>query len=108
MACWLDKEHTCVDSVVDNIHAVDLVLCIKIRVKARFDILDDGMPGISVVDKIAKARSIDHSQAKTNTILFDVCTYGFDLDCFWHEFIGGPFSLLRRIEGGIEKRVDKS
>ena len=108
MACWLDKEHTCVDSVVDNIHAVDLVFCIKIRVKARFNILDNGMPGISVVDKIAKARSIDHGQAKTNTILFDVCAYRFDLDCFWHELIGGSFSLLWGIEGGIEQRIDKS
>lgn len=95
------------DPVIDNIHTVNLVFSVKVRVKARFNVLDDGMPGVGVIDKVAKAGSIYNGQAKTNTIFFNIGAYGFDLDCLWHELVGGPFALLWGVEGGIEECVDE-
>ena len=44
MAGGLDEENASMDSVVNDIHAVDLVLSIKVGVEARLNVLDNSPP----------------------------------------------------------------
>ena len=64
------------DAVVDNVHAVDLVLGIEIGIEALLNVLDDRAPGLVVVDKVTETRSIDNVQSQTYTILLNVGTDG--------------------------------
>lgn len=78
MAGGLDEEHTGVDAVVDDVHAVDLVLSIEVSVEALLNVVDDGTPRLIVVDKVAETGSVNHSKAKTDTGLLDVGADGLD------------------------------
>lgn len=73
VAGWLNKVDTGVHTVVDNVHAIDLVLRIEVGIEALLNVLHDWSPRLIVVHKITKSGSVDYSQAETNAILFDVC-----------------------------------
>lgn len=60
VASGLDEVDNGVDAVVDNVHAVDLVLSIQVGVKALLNVLDNGVPGLIVVDEVAKAGCVDY------------------------------------------------
>ena len=62
MACRLDKVDTRMDSVVNNIHPVNLVLRGEITNKALFNILDNGSPRVVIVDEVTKTWCIDHGE----------------------------------------------
>lgn len=82
MTRWLNEVDAGVDPVVNDIHAVDLVLGIKIRVEALLNVLDDRLPRVIVVDEIAKARGIDNCQTKAHAILLNIGAdglYGYRL-----------------------------
>lgn len=89
MASGLDKVQAGVHAVVDNLLTVHAILLLQIRIKAGLDILNNRLPAkitinakiaseiqplapLFVVDEVAKTRGINDSQAKANTILFDV------------------------------------
>ena len=59
MASGLDEVDDGVDAVVDNVHAVDLVLGLEVGVETLLDVLDNGIPGLIVVNEVAKARSVN-------------------------------------------------
>ena len=78
------------DTVVDDFGPVDTVFLLQVRIKAGFDILDDGYPGRDVseesrtgvraksvpivfIDEVAKPRDIHDCEMETDTILLDVC-----------------------------------
>lgn len=63
MACRLDEVYASVDAVVHNIHPIDLVLGLEIRVKSLLDILYDWAPRVVIVDKVAKAGCVNHCQS---------------------------------------------
>jgi len=63
MASWLDEVHTSVDSVIHNIHAVDLVLRIQICIKALLYVIHNWSPRFVIVNEVTKTRSIDNSQS---------------------------------------------
>jgi hypothetical protein len=44
VACGLDEIDDSVDTVVDNVHAVDLVLSIEVGVKSLLNVLNNGVP----------------------------------------------------------------
>lgn len=44
MARGLDEEDAGVDPVIDNVHAVDLVLSIQVSVEALLDVVDNRAP----------------------------------------------------------------
>ena len=44
MTSGLDEVDASVNTIVDNVHPVDLVLGLKIGIKALFDVLDDRSP----------------------------------------------------------------
>lgn len=96
------------DAVVDNVHAVDLVLGIKISIEALFDVLDNGAPGFVVVDEVTEAGSVDNIQSETDAILLNVCADRLDGDSGRGEVEAGLFLLLGWIERGVEQSVDES
>jgi hypothetical protein len=63
MAGWLNKVHTSVDPVVNNVHAVDLVLRIQIGIESLLDVIDDWSPRFVIVDEVTEARGINNRQA---------------------------------------------
>ena len=62
VAGGLDKVYTSMYTIIHNIHAVDLILSVEICVKALFNVLDDRLPRVVIVDKIAEARRINNCQ----------------------------------------------
>lgn len=104
----LNEVHTGMDTVVDNVHAVDLVLGIKISIEALLDVLDNGAPGFVVVDEVTETRSVDNIQSETYAILLNVCADGLDGDSGRSEVETGLFLLLGWIERGVEQSVDES
>lgn len=77
------------DTIVGNFLPVNAVLLLQVRVKARFNILNNGFPAetrlveelcahkrllpIFVVDEVTESWCVNNCKAKTDTILFDVC-----------------------------------
>ena len=55
MARGLDEEDASMNAVVDDIHAVDLVLRIQVGIESLLNVVRDGAPRLVVVDKVAKA-----------------------------------------------------
>ena len=62
MAGWLDKVHASMDSVVDNIHPIDLVLGIQVGIESLLNVVDDWSPRFVVVDKVSEAGRVDNGQ----------------------------------------------
>jgi hypothetical protein len=104
----LDEVDTRVDTVVDDVHAVDLVLGIEIGVEALLDVLDDGPPRIVVVDEVAETRGVDDRQAEADTVLLDVSADGLDVDRARGDLERRALALLRGVEGAVEQGVDES
>ena len=59
----LDEVHASMDAIVDDVHAIELVLGLEIRIESLLNVLDDWAPGVIVVDEVAKARCVYHRQA---------------------------------------------
>jgi hypothetical protein len=76
MAGGLDEVDTCVNSVIHDVHSVDLVLGIKVGVKTLLNVIHNWSPRLIIVDKITEARGINNSQTQTNAILFNIGTNG--------------------------------
>jgi hypothetical protein len=104
----LDEVDTGVDTVVDNVHAVDLVLGIQVSIEALLDVLNDWAPGVVVVDKVTETRSVNDSQAQANAVLLDVGADGLDVDGLGCEVERRLLALLRGVERGVEEGVDQS
>ena len=68
----LNEENASMDSVVDDVHAVDLVLGIQVRVESLLNVVDNRAPGLIVVDEVTETRSVDNSKAETDTSLLNV------------------------------------
>lgn len=108
VASWLNEENTSVNSVVDNVHAVNLVLSVKVGVEALLNVVDNRAPRLVVVDKVAKARGVDDGETETNTSLFNIGTDGLDGNSLGNDVQGRLLALLGGVERGVEQGVDKS
>lgn len=108
VAGGLDEIDTGVDTVINNVCAVNLVLRLQVGIVSLLDVFDDRAPRVIVVDKITEARSVDHSQAKTHAIFLDICTDGLDRYCLGDDVVTRAGTLLGRVEGGVEQSVDES
>lgn len=73
------------DTVVNNVHAVDLVLGIEIGIESLLDVVNNWSPGLVVVDEVSEARCVDNSQTKTDAVLLDICAYGLNGDGLWDD-----------------------
>jgi hypothetical protein len=107
VACRLDEVDTSMNSIVDDVHTIDLVLGLEICIESLLNVFDDGPPGIIVVDEITESWSVHDGQSKSHTILLNICTDGLDRDCLWDDVETRTLALAWRIEGGVEKSVDE-
>jgi hypothetical protein len=103
----LDEVDAGVDAVVDNVHAVHLVLGIQVGVETLLDVLGDWAPGVVVVDKVTETRSVDNGQAQADAVFLDICADCLDVDGLGSEVEGRLLALLGRVKGGVEKGVDQ-
>lgn len=62
VASWLDEVHTSMDAVVNDVHAVDLVLGIQVGIESLLNVINNWPPRLVIVDKVTKAWGIDHCQ----------------------------------------------
>jgi hypothetical protein len=108
VAGGLDKEDTCMNTVVNNIHAVNLVLSIQVGVESLLDVVDDRAPRLIIVDKISKTWCIDNSEAETNTCLLNVGADGLNGNSLGNNVEAGSLALLGGVQGGVEESVDQS
>jgi len=93
----LDEVDAGMDSVVDDIGAVDFILRIKICVESLIDIVHYRLPRLVVVDKVTKSGSVDDCQTKTNPVLLNVCADRLDSNSLWLYVHAWRFALFRRI-----------
>jgi len=63
VASGLDEKHASMNTVVNNVHAVDFVFGVEVRIVTLLDVVDDGPPRLIVVHEISEAGGINHSQA---------------------------------------------
>ena len=104
----LNEVDTGMHTVVNNVHAVDLVLSIKVCIKSLLDVLDDWPPRVVVVHEVTKARGIYNGQSKANSILLNIGGDGLYADSLGCEVERWLLALFRWVERGVEQCVDQS
>ncbi len=72
VSSWLDEVHAGMNTVVHNVHPVDLVLRLQVGIEPLLDIFDNWPPRIVIVHKVAEAGCVNHCQSESDSILFDV------------------------------------
>lgn len=112
MACGLDKIDAGVDTRIDNLLSINSAFLVQISVKPvledkpSFDIVQDGLPAVMVVDEITKTGGIDARQPQFDAVLFEFCRHALDFNCFWC-FGRQLLLLLGGVQRGAKQRVDK-
>lgn len=104
----LNEVNARVDTVVDDVGTVDLVLGLQVSIVSLLNVLDNRTPRVIVVHKVTKARRVDDGQTETDTVLFDIGTDGLDGDGLGDDVVAGASALLGRVKGGVEQGVDES
>lgn len=105
---WLNKVHTGMDTVVNDVHAVDLVLSIEVGIETVLNVLHNWSPGLVIVHKVSKTRSIHNRQSQTHTVLLDIGAERLNGDGLWDDVEAWSFALTRWVERGVEERVHQS
>lgn len=108
MASGLDEEDTRMDAVVNNVHAVDLVLRVEVSIESLLNVVDDGAPRLVVVDEVTEPGGIDDCQAKTNAGLLNVGADGLDGNGLGNDVEARSLALLGGVQGGVEECVYES
>lgn len=108
VAGGLDEENASVDAVVNNVHAVDLVLGIEVCVISSLNIVDNGAPRLVIVDKVTKSGSVDDSQAETDTSLLNIGADGLNLNSLGNDVQARALALSGRVQRSVEEGVDES
>lgn len=80
VAGGLDEVDTGVDSVVNNVHAVDLVFGVEVGIVSLLDVFDNWAPRVIVVYKVAETGGVDDGKTQSNAVLFDISADGLDGD----------------------------
>lgn len=102
----LDEVQAGVYAVVDELAAIDTALLVEVGVEAGLDVVEYRLPCLAVVDKVAKARSVDDSQFQPDSALLDVCGDGLDVDGLWP--LGRRVEHgLGRVQGSVEECIDE-
>ena len=63
VAGGLDEVNACMNTVIHDVHPVDLVLRIEVSVEARFNVLNNRPPRVIVVDKIAEPWRVHNGES---------------------------------------------
>lgn len=104
----LNEVNARVDTVVDDVGTVDLVLGLQVSIVSLLNVLDNRTPRVIVVHKVTKSRRVDDGQTETDTVLFDIGTDGLDGDGLGDDVVAGASALLGRVKGGVEQGIDES
>ena len=104
VASGLDEVANSVDTVVDNVHAIDLVLGIKVGVESLLNVLNNGVPRFVVVDEITETGCVNNGQTETNAVLLDIGTDGLYRNSL-RDVEARGLALLGRIQGGVEQCI---
>jgi hypothetical protein len=62
MAGGLNEVDASVNSVINNVHAVDLVFSIQVGIEALLDVIHNWSPRLIIVNEITKTRGINDCQ----------------------------------------------
>ena len=108
MASRLDEEDASMDAVVNNVHAVNLVLGIEVSIEALLNVLDNGPPRLVVVNKVAKARGVNHGKSETDAGLLDIGADRLDSYSLGNDVVARSLGLPGGVERSVEEGVDKS
>ena len=103
----LDEEDAGMDTVVHDVHAVDLILRIKVGIVTLLNVVDNGPPRLVVVHEVAEAGCVDDGQTETDTGFLDIGTDGLDRDGLGYYVKARPLAVLGRIQRGVEESIDK-
>lgn len=103
----LDEEDASMDAVVDDVHAVNLVLGIEVSVEALLNVVDNRPPRFVVVDKVTKARRVDDGEPQTHTRLLNIRADRLDGNGLGDDVKAGLLALLWGVERSVEQGVDK-
>lgn len=105
MASGLDEEHTSVDAVVNNVHAVDLVLGVQVCIETLLDVVRDWSPRLIVVDKVTEARRVNDGQSEADASFLNICADGLNSDSLGQDIKAGSLALLGGVQRSVEERV---
>lgn len=75
MACWTDKVKTRMDPLVELVASIRLLLLTHVRLVLIINEVDNRVPGLFVVDIVAKARRVNDRQLYFESLFFQ---FGFD------------------------------
>ena len=115
----LNKIDTRMNTIINNIRPVRFILCLKIRIKSRFNTFQNGFPTLKtvnkqflqrdipilVVDEISKSRGINNIKSQSNTVFFNIGTDSTDIDRLWNLDRSRPTCITRSIQAGIEQSI---
>lgn len=104
----LDEVDARVDTVVDDVGPVDLVLGLEVSVVSLLNVLDNRAPRVIVVHKVTKSGGVDNGQTKTDTVLLDIGADGLDGHSLGDDVVARGSALLGGVERGVEQCVDES
>lgn len=96
------------DTVVNDVHAVDLVLSIEVSIISTLDIVNNRAPRLVIVNEVTESRGVNDSQAKADTRLLDIGTNSLNLDSFGNNIQARTFALSWGIQRGVEESIDES
>lgn len=97
VASRLNKVYASMHAVVNNVHPVHLVFCVKVGIKALLNVFHDRSPRVVVVHKVAESGSVDDGETKANTVLLNVSANGLDAHRLGRKVERWLFALLGRI-----------
>ena len=107
MAGRLNEVNTSMDAVVNNVHAVDLVLGFQVGIETLLDIFDNRSPRVIVVNKVTKSRGIHNSQTKANSVFFNIGADPLDRHGLGDDVVARSLALLGRVQRSVEESVDQ-
>jgi hypothetical protein len=62
MASRLDEVDAGMNSVVDDVHAIDLIFCVQVGIEALLNVIHNWSPRLIIVNEITKTRGINDCQ----------------------------------------------
>ena len=107
MARRADEVQARMDTEVDLVLALRLLLLAHVRLVLVVDEVDDGRPRVAVVDVVAEAGRVDHGQLRLELLLLELGLDDLDVRQLVELLLVAPGVALVRGELGGEERVDE-
>lgn len=108
VTCWTDEVKTSMDAHICLVRSIRLLLLAHVALVLIVDKINDGRPGILVVDIVAEARSINNCELDFELLLFQFGLDNVNLGILVLELLCMPSNIvLSRGELGREERIDE-